>query len=63
MLKREGNLNFKHLLNRFVQTYCGPKWSIDVHLIDHDKYVDGFGDNGDEKESALSNFSDNKQSD
>ena len=63
MLKREGNLNFRHLLNRFVQTYCGPKWSVDVKIVDNGGYVDGFGANGDEKESALSNFSDNKRSD
>ena len=63
MLKREGNLNFRHLLNRFVKTYCGPKWSVNVKVMDNNGYVDLIGDAGDEKESALSNFSDNKQSD
>lgn len=63
MLRREGNLNFKHLLNRFVKTYCGPKWLVDVKIADNSTYVDGFGDDGDEEESAMSNFSDNKRSD
>jgi hypothetical protein len=64
MLRREGNLNFKHLLNRFVKEYCGPKWSVDLEVVDYDSYVDGFGDNEDErKESAESNFSDHKRSD
>ncbi len=65
MLRKEGNLNFKHLLNRFVKNYCGPKWSIDLQTVDNATYIDGFGfgDDVDEKESAESNFSDNKKSD
>ncbi len=62
MLKKEGNLNFEHLLSRFVKTYCGPKWSVNVDTIDNSEYVNGFGDN-DEKASTEANFSDNKQSD
>ncbi len=63
MLKKEGNLNFEHLLNQFVKSYCGPKWSVNISTMDYSSYVDGFGEDGDEKESAESNFSDNQQSD
>ena len=63
LLKKEGNLNFRHLLERFVKTYCGPKWSIDLTVMDYSNYVDSLGDNGDERESTESNFSDNKRSD
>lgn len=62
MLKKEGNLNFRHLLNRFVKTYCGPKWSIDLEVADIADYVDGFGDEVNETD-AVANFSDDKRSD
>lgn len=42
MLKKEGNLNLKHLLNRFVSDYCGPKWSVDLRLKDFKEYEEGF---------------------
>ena len=42
MLKKEGNLNLKHLLLRFVTDYCGPKWSIALNLKDIKDYEEGF---------------------
>lgn len=57
MLKKEGNLNFEHLLNQFVKEFCGPKWSVDLVLIDFDEYTDGFGDldEGQREESKSAN--------
>ena len=63
MLKKEGNLNFKHLLSRFVKTYCGSKWSVVVSIVDYSTYDDGFGEDGDEKELQTFDFSDDKRSD
>lgn len=63
MLKKEGNLNFRHLLERFVKTYCGPKWSVGLEVTSYSTYVDKLGDDGDEKEAAESNFSGNKRPD
>lgn len=40
-LKKEGNLNFTGILNKFVKEYCGPKWSVQVEVTDFDKYFDG----------------------
>ncbi len=40
-LKKEGNLNFTGILNKFVKEYCGPKWSVQVEVADIDKYFDG----------------------
>jgi len=42
MLKKEGNLNLKHLLNQFVGDYCGPKWSVNLVLKDFKDYEEGF---------------------
>ncbi len=33
-LKKEGNLNFTGILNKFVKEYCGPKWSVEVEIND-----------------------------
>lgn len=41
LLKKEGNLNFLPLLNRFVRDYCGPKWAAALHIEDVAHYVDG----------------------
>ena len=43
-LAKEGNLNFNHLLNQFVKSFCGPKWSVDVDVVDYRHYKNGFGD-------------------
>ena len=42
MLKKEGNLNLKHLLMQFVNDYCGPKWLVEVKLRDYKDYEEGF---------------------
>jgi hypothetical protein len=42
MLRKEGNLNLLHLLNRFVKDYCGPKWAADLVVMDFRDYKDGF---------------------
>jgi hypothetical protein len=51
MLVKEGNLNIKHLLNRFVKDYCGPKWRVEVSLTDYKDYKDGFEEEQKEDES------------
>lgn len=47
-LKKEGNLNFNGILNKFVKEYCGPKWSVKVEVADFDKDFAGEqgGDDG-----------------
>lgn len=47
-LKKEGNLNYTGILNKFVKEYLGPKWAVQVEVADFDKYFDGDkgGDDG-----------------
>jgi len=49
LLKKEGDLNFQRVLNKFVKDYCGPKWSAEVKSLDFDEYTDQpeeqFGEN------------------
>lgn len=40
-LKKEGNLNFQGILNKFVKDYCGPSWMVQVEVTDFDKYFAG----------------------
>ena len=58
MLKKEGNLRFQPILNKFVSDFCGPKWRAEVTLAHIDTYVD----NLDEQRTAESEGS-NRQSD
>lgn len=51
LLKKEGNLNFKFLLNTFVKDYCGPKWQVKLNLEDYENYEDGFKEQEQEQES------------
>jgi hypothetical protein len=47
LLEKEGNLNFQHVLGRFVKDFCGPSWTTEVTIIDAAKYVEGYKDSGD----------------
>lgn len=38
MLKNGDNLNFHHILNKFVKDFCGPKWTAEVDVINFDSY-------------------------
>jgi len=58
LLKKEGNLNFKFLLDKFVIDYCGPKWKVELNLKDYKSYEDGF----DEEESKESGAADKQLS-
>lgn len=40
LLKREGNLNFHAVLNRFVRDFCGDKWRAELKMEDVSAYVD-----------------------
>jgi len=46
LLQKEGNLNFQHVLGRFVRDFCGPSWVTEVEVIDSLKYVEGFKESG-----------------
>ena len=39
MLKKEGNLNFDKVIDKFVKDYCGPKWQSTTTVIDYSKYI------------------------
>ena len=41
LVKKNGDLNFTVVLGRFIKTYCGPKWKVEVTLDDSKNYVDG----------------------
>ncbi len=38
LLLKEGNLDFKFLLNNFIKDYCGPTWNVSLELIDYTHY-------------------------
>ena len=42
LLKKEGNLNFQGMLNRFVKDFCGPKWQVNLDIRDIADYHDGY---------------------
>jgi hypothetical protein len=44
LVRKEGSLNFNHILNKFVKDFCGPKWSAEMWLEDIDNYVDNLDD-------------------
>jgi hypothetical protein len=45
-LQKEGTLDFRNMLNRFVRDYCGPKWSTEVTIKDFDTYLEELGAQG-----------------
>ena len=43
-LKKEGALDFRQILNKFVKDYCGASWNVSVELVDFNTYVEGLGE-------------------
>jgi hypothetical protein len=41
ILKKNGNLEFGTILDRFVKSYCGPQWSARASIKDIKEYEDG----------------------
>ena len=41
LVKKNGDLNFAVVLGRFIKTYCGSKWRVEVLLDDSKNYIDG----------------------
>lgn len=41
MLKAEGNLDLKFMVDKFVKDYCGPQWKANVQIEDFVNYEDG----------------------
>ena len=41
LVKNNGDLNFAVVLGRFIKTYCGPKWRVEVQLDHSENYIDG----------------------
>jgi hypothetical protein len=46
MLKKGENLNFEHILRKFVRDFCGPKWSAAVEVLDIAEYAEGYEQGG-----------------
>jgi hypothetical protein len=42
MLHKEGNLDFSQIINNFVKSYLGSKWSATINLKDIREYEEGF---------------------
>ena len=40
LLKRNGNMDFTAVLDRFVKDFCGPTWKATMRLMDYEEYVD-----------------------
>lgn len=56
ILKKEGNLNFSLILNKFVKDFCGSKWHATVEVMESAKYNDRVND----EEVDRDNTQDNK---
>lgn len=41
MLLKEGNLDFQRILSSFVADYLGPKWRVDMKILDYAQYNEG----------------------
>ena len=41
LLKKEGTLDFNHLISGFVKDYCGPAWKIKIEIKGIHKYEEG----------------------
>lgn len=39
LLKKEGNLNFEIIIDRFIKDYCGNKWKSEINVLDYSEYV------------------------
>lgn len=52
LLKKEGNLNFNHIISTFVKDYCGPKWLAKVNVLNISEYVEGYEKDGDVSDTA-----------
>lgn len=61
LLEKEGNLNFQHVLTRFVRDFCGPKWVTEVKIFDIEKYVEGLKESGEDE--LTGDFAPDKQPD
>jgi hypothetical protein len=59
IIKKEGNLDFQKVLNKFVLDFCGSKWRTKVDVLDFATYIDEVQ----EGESEGSGYDFNKLSD
>lgn len=50
ILKKNGNLEFEAMLDRFVKSYCGPHWRASAQLRDIKEYKDEPAPNIENKE-------------
>jgi hypothetical protein len=58
LLQKEGSLDFKAILRKFVTDFCGPKWLAEVEVKDFGTYVEETP--GVEDESPKSDFGSDK---
>ena len=42
MLRNGDNLNFDHILRKFVKDFCGPNWNATIEVLDIANYAEGF---------------------
>ena len=52
LLKKEGTLDFRQILNKFVVDFCGPKWSVSLTIKDFGTYVEELGVQGEKSGSG-----------
>lgn len=61
LLKKEGSLDLQQVLNKFVQDYCGPGWSVQASILNFDTYVDSLeAENEDDGSGDLNRRPDNR---
>ena len=49
LLKKEGNLNFKIMIQKFVRDYCGDGWRAEVKVIDEKENKEDYREPDDQR--------------
>ena len=49
LLKKEGNLNFNVIIQRFIKDYCGDSWKVVVKIVDEKENKEDYREPDDQR--------------
>ena len=53
LIKKEGNLNFNFIIDKFTKDYCGKDWKAKLKVVDIAEYKDDLSDEKEKEQQAL----------
>ena len=62
LIKKEGNLNFNFIIDKFTKDYCGKNWKAELKIMDIANYKDGLDEEQEEQKQSPEDAGDNKLS-